>query len=352
MDPHTSVLALLIIGWIGGAVATALRLPRIVPMILFGIALYPAMAPSVMNAPTALWSDAQNPASSIRTMALLVALARGGLSLKASIFRDLGVPVVLLATVPYAAELIVEALVAPALLPAWYGAGAAGGRPSNLVTFASASVWAPLSPSIVIPNMLAFVDQGLTKAGHLVLTGAPLEVSTALITEGVMSGCLTAINAGADTTATLGHIPTYIIGSILYGFAFAVGFYAYSRCRDLPRVHAVFGKPDPSESKLVFLVIFLLCYTTSIDSINTPWWVARHEGPVPHPHARVLPRLPLSPLPHHHHTRTRTCTAGSLASLLRCAWRWARSTSPPPSRTRWWCPSNPCGTLQSASCSC
>ena len=273
MDPHTSILALLIVGWIGGCFANALRLPRIVPMILLGIALYPAMAPSVMNAPTSLWSDAQNPASSIRTMALLIALARGGLSLKSSIFRELGVPVVLLATLPYAAELVTEALVAPSLLPYLYGDLTPGGRPTKLIAFTSASVWAPLSPSIVIPNMLAFVDMGLTKAGHLVLTGAPLEVSTALVTEGVMSGCLAALNAGNDTTATLGHIPTYIIGSILYGLAFAVGFYLYSLGRASERCTVWFGKPDPSEPKLAFLILFLLCYTTSIDNTDVPWLI-------------------------------------------------------------------------------
>ena len=277
LDVHTSVLVLLIIGWIGGSLALSLRLPRIIPMILLGIGIFPYIHPAVLYAPVTVTGgiatpDSQAPASSIRTMALLIALARGGLSLKGSIFRELGVPVVLLATLPYAAELIVEALVAPSFLPSWYGSTTPEGvAPSHLIVFASASVWAPLSPSIVIPNMLSFVDMGLTRAGHLVLTGAPLEVSTALVTEGVMSGCLAALNVGSDTTATLAHIPTYIIGSVLYGLAFAIAFYGYTIVRAHARVLARVGKADPSEAKLVFLVIFLLCYTTSIDAINTPW---------------------------------------------------------------------------------
>lgn len=34
MDVYTSVLSLLIVGWLGAQVAALLRLPRIVPMIL------------------------------------------------------------------------------------------------------------------------------------------------------------------------------------------------------------------------------------------------------------------------------------------------------------------------------
>ena len=78
-----------------------------------------------------------------------------------------------------------------------------------------------LRPRQVIPNMLTMVDAGLTAAGRLVLTGAPLEVSTALVTEGVMSGCLGALAQGASTATVLGHIPTYLFGSALYGLAFA-----------------------------------------------------------------------------------------------------------------------------------
>lgn len=67
MDVHTSVVALLLVGFGGALIASLLRLPRIVPMILLGIALQPAMHPAVMNAPVTVSGgiavpDSQNPA--------------------------------------------------------------------------------------------------------------------------------------------------------------------------------------------------------------------------------------------------------------------------------------------------
>jgi len=280
MDVYTSVVSILIVGWLGGLASSILRLPRIVSMILLGIALYPSIHPSVMQTAASppgwdfsVAGGAQNPASSIRTLALLVALVRGGLSVKVSFFREMGVATALLATLPYAFELIAEALLAPAFLPTYYGAAAPGGAAPWLAAFESASVWAALSPSIVIPNMLRFVEDGLTAAGSLVLTGAPLEVSTALVTEGVMDGVLVANVAGGDAVTVLGHIPTYVLGSALYGAAFALGFFAYHWARTHPRGLALAGAPDPSEHLFVFIVTFILCYSTSIDSVNTPWLI-------------------------------------------------------------------------------
>lgn len=280
MDVYTSVLSLVIVGWLGGLAATLLRLPRIVGMIFLGIALYPHLHPAVLFTPTTVSGslavvDAQNPASSIRTMALLIALMRGGLSVKSSFFKEMGAATALLAFLPYVLEMVTEALLAPVFLPTYYGtaSNAAGVAPPPLAAWESASVWAALSPSICIPNMLQFVEQGLTEAGRVVLTGAPLEVSTALVVEGVMDGVLVAQATGADASTTLGHIPTYVLGSALYGLAFALGFWVYKRVRAAPRATAAFGAADPMEPTLVFVVLFLLTYTTSIDSVNTPWLV-------------------------------------------------------------------------------
>lgn len=97
-------------------------------------------------------------------------------------------------------------------------------------------------------------------AGRVVLTGAPLEVSSALVFEGVLDGILQvghvadgmlhvglgrgegdvrlssfmsahqptflqAETAGTATTLVLGHIPIFVFGSALYGIAFALAFF-------------------------------------------------------------------------------------------------------------------------------
>ncbi len=188
----TQIQTILIVGWLGGLVSSLLRLPRIVAMILLGIALQPHIHPSILHsaASPAGYDFAPsggpiNPSLAIRTVALLIALARGGLSVKWSFVREMGLVTLVLATVPYACELIVEALVAPSFLPTYYGVDAPGGKPPAFACFLSASVWAGLSPSIIIPNMLRFIEEGFTLTARLILTGAPLEVITALVTVGI-----------------------------------------------------------------------------------------------------------------------------------------------------------------------
>jgi len=117
---------------------------------------------------------------------------------------------------------------------------------------------------------LAFVEQGYTAAGRLVLVGAPLEVSTALLPEGIINSYMTAQNLGTDPSLVLYFIPVYIFGSAAYGFAWSAMFVLYSKIRKTPKFTNLFGKMDPIEPLLVFLVMFFLCYTTSIDDVNIP----------------------------------------------------------------------------------
>lgn len=274
LDVYTSLVAISLVAWLGGLVASTLHLPRIVPMILLGIVIFPSLHPSIFQTGISppgydftASGGAQNPASSIRAMALLIALIRGGLSVKVTFLKDFAIATALLATVPYFFEVATEAFLAPYLLADFYKDA------PPLAAWESASIWAPLSPSIVIPNMLRFVEDGLTEAGRVVLTGAPLEVSTALITEGVLDGILSAQTEGKNGNVVLGHIVTFIFGSILYGIAFALAFACYARARAHVRVIALAGPPDKTEHLLVFVMTALLCYSTSIDSVVVPWLI-------------------------------------------------------------------------------
>jgi hypothetical protein len=131
MDVLTSVLSLLIVGYAGGVLSQLLRLPRIVCMILCGILLYPVIHPAVLDAALTVENPARNgapidvsgsiadgpntapypalsPASEIRSMALLIALARGGLSVRVAYFKEFGVAMVALAVLPYVLEVLGE----------------------------------------------------------------------------------------------------------------------------------------------------------------------------------------------------------------------------------------------------
>lgn len=88
-----------------------------------------------------------------------------------------------------------------------------------------------------------------------------------------MNGVLFAKTIGASSSIVIGHIPTYVIGSCLYGVAFAIAYFGFFSIRKNEKIQSLFGKPDPTESIFVFLMTFLLCYSTSIDSVDTPWLI-------------------------------------------------------------------------------
>ena len=59
-------------------------------------------------------------------------------------------------------------------------------------------------------------------------------------------------------------------GSVLYGIAFALGYYAYYHLRHHELAIKYLRKPEPIERTFVFSVLFVLTYTTSVDDVNTP----------------------------------------------------------------------------------
>ena len=240
-----------------------LRLPRIIIMILFGVALSPLIHSSVLNTSTT-YSGSVSPASTIRTFALLIALARGGLTMKITGLSFLHFPILFLSFVPYFCELVTEALASRALLP--FASGLDSKSPF-LLSFLAASIWAPLSPSIVVPNMIVFVERGLQRTGGLVLAAAPMEVATALITFSALEGCLKAtVGTSVSTAQAAGYIPLQLVGSILFGLTGASVFWLYHRVlRPMPAIEMLVGKRDPSEIILVFFLIYLCTYAVCTD---------------------------------------------------------------------------------------
>ena len=273
LDPTLSVLAILFCGYLGTLVAAATRLPRIVPVILLGVALAPALHHSVLaacgDAASAGSGGAVSAASELRSFALLVALARGGLTMQLGNISRLRAPALLLCVVPYFCELAVQAAVSRAALPDASGlSAAAGAMPLSLL---AASVWAPLSPSIVIPNMLHFVETGLPRTAGLVMTGAPIEVATALMTFSALEGYIKGQQAGTGggVGEALGWVAVQLVGSLAYGALFAGAFWLFvARVRPHPAVERLLAgstTPPAQERLLVFIALFCLAYASCAD---------------------------------------------------------------------------------------
>lgn len=235
--------------------------------ILCGIALAPALHTSVLAA--CKGSDgAVSPASTLRTFALLIALARGGLTMRLSHFSKLKSTVLLLSLLPYAMELLVEASVAQLILPASSGLTSPS---SVLPLFMAAAIWAPLSPSIVIPNMLDLSEAGYKHAGDVILSSAPLEVAVAIMTFTAMEGAQKSLVAPASSSSsmamTYGMIPVQLIGSVCLGIAVSALFWIYhAYMRPSKLAIRIMGKREPIESVLVFAICFFGVYALCTDS--------------------------------------------------------------------------------------
>ena len=261
MDPILSVIAVLCCGALGGVVSRALRLPHIICMILLGLALAPALHPSLVTTCSST-PGAVNPASSLRSFALLIALARGGLTMRLSNLSALRTPIALLGTLPFVCELLAEAIAAKLLLPDSSGIVSAA---PPLTPFLAASIWAPLSPSIVIPNMLSFAERGLERTAGLVLTAAPFEIGVALLT----IGSLESIMAGGGGGLSVLWVPVSLLGSLAFGFSSAYAYYLYIRHRTHKTAVRLLRPPEPWEATIVFYIIYSGAYALS-GSPNIP----------------------------------------------------------------------------------
>jgi hypothetical protein len=270
MDPPTSVLALLVVGYAGGLLGDLLRAPRVILQIALGVALAPAVHKTLLRA-CACADGAVSPASTLRKFALLVAIARGGLSVEFAAIARAPLATLVGATLPFALEVLAGAAAARALLPAESGlVGGSEARQPTLLAYLAASLWAPVSPSIVVPNMLALVNDGLASAGGFALLVAPLEVGTAVVTYGVLEGAQReSVHDGGNVAGVLKLVPVEVFGSVAYGAAFAALFWALLRTRSSALgVRMLGGAALPEhEPLLLFLPCYLLSYVSTGDRL-------------------------------------------------------------------------------------
>ena len=142
------------------ALLQRLHLPPLLGMLLAGILL----GPSVLN----LLDDGLLAISgSLRKIALLIILARAGLTLRRSDLKKVGRPALLMCFVPALCELAAVTLLGPYFLDI-----------SRLEAAILGSVLAAVSPAVVVPQMLRLMEEGWgTKRciPQLILAGASMD---------------------------------------------------------------------------------------------------------------------------------------------------------------------------------
>ncbi len=142
------------------ALLRRLHLPPLLGMLLAGILL----GPSVLN----LLDDGLLAISgSLRKIALLIILARAGLTLRRSDLKKVGRPALLMCFVPALCELAAVTLLGPYFLDI-----------SRLEAAILGSVLAAVSPAVVVPQMLRLMEEGWGTERcipQLILAGASMD---------------------------------------------------------------------------------------------------------------------------------------------------------------------------------
>lgn len=218
----TSLALVFLAGLAAAAVCSAIKLPRIIGMLLVGIVL----GPHILNV---LDDSILSISSELRQMALIIILLKAGLSLNLSDLRQVGRPAVLLSCLPATCELAGYILLAPYLLGV-----------NRIEAAVMGAVLAAVSPAVVVPRMVFLMENrwGTDKSiPQMLLAGASCDDIYVIVLFTTFTGIAQGGNARA---ADFLNIPV----SVLLGTAVgAAAGYALSRFfeAEFARNHMVRG---------------------------------------------------------------------------------------------------------------
>lgn len=204
----TSLAFVFLAGLAAAAVCSAIKLPRIIGMLLVGIVLGPHMLNVLDDSILSISSE-------LRQMALIIILLKAGLSLNLSDLRQVGRPAVLLSCLPATCELAGYILLAPNLLGV-----------NRIEAAVMGAVLAAVSPAVVVPRMVFLMENrwGTDKSiPQMLLAGASCDDIYVIVLFTTFTGIAQGGNARA---ADCLNIPVSIVLGIAVG---AAAGYALSR---------------------------------------------------------------------------------------------------------------------------
>lgn len=204
----TSLALVFLAGLAAAAVCSAIKLPRIIGMLLVGIVLGPHMLNVLDDSILSISSELQQ-------MALIIILLKAGLSLDLSDLRQVGRPAVLLSCLPATCELAGYILLAPYLLGV-----------NRIEAAVMGAVLAAVSPAVVVPRMVFLMENrwGTDKSiPQMLLAGASCDDIYVIVLFTTFTGIAQGGNARA---ADFLNIPVSVLLGIAVG---AAAGYALSR---------------------------------------------------------------------------------------------------------------------------
>ena len=197
----TSLALIFIVGLAMATIVKAIKLPRIIGMLVTGIVL----GPYVLDM---LDASILNISSELRQMALVIILIKAGLSLDIKDLKKVGLPAVLLSFLPALFEIAATVIFAPMLLGVSYLEGAIIG-----------AVLGAVSPAVVVPKMVQLMDENYgtnQNIPQMILAGASLDDVFVI----VLFTAFTGIAQGESASVMdFVNIPVSIVLGIILGAA-------------------------------------------------------------------------------------------------------------------------------------
>lgn len=197
----TSLALVFLAGLAAAAVCSAIKLPRIIGMLLVGIVL----GPHILNV---LDDSILSISSELRQMTLIIVLLKAGLSLNLSDLRQVGRAAVLLSCLPATCELAGYILLAPYLLGV-----------NRIEAAVMGAVLAAVSPAVVVPRMVFLMENrwGTDKSiPQMLLAGASCDDIYVIVLFTTFTGIAQGGNARA---ADFLNIPVSVLLGIAVGAA-------------------------------------------------------------------------------------------------------------------------------------
>ena len=204
-----SIALILLFGMFAGWVCKLIKLPSFLGMILVGVIL----GPYVFNL---IDSSILNISQDLRKMALIIILARAGLSLDLKDLKKVGRSAILMCFVPALFEIIAMILIAPLFFDI-----------SILEAAIIGSVVAAVSPAVVVPKMIKLIEEGYgTEKGipQMILAGTSVDDVFVIVLftafTGLMKGDKISVMSfiNVPVSVILGMIIGILIGFILSKF--------------------------------------------------------------------------------------------------------------------------------------
>ena len=197
-----SLAVILLLGMLAGWVCQKLRLPALLGMLLVGMLI----GPYALNL---IDTSILNISAELRKIALIIILARAGLSLNIEDLKRVGRPAVLMCFVPACFEIVGMVLLAPGLLGI-----------SVLEAAVMGAMVGAVSPAVIVPKMLHLMEEGWgvrESIPQLILAGASVDDVFVIVLFSAFTGLA---QSGELSPAVFATIPVSIVLGIAAGLLF------------------------------------------------------------------------------------------------------------------------------------